>query len=230
MVTRPLLFGLTLAAMLAVPAVAREPVVQPLPADKDTPATQVEPPTADAPKPVTDKTVTAVDVVATPASDLNLKKDKIPVILLTAQDRPYDLTGLSNCARLTGAIGELDAVLGNDLDLPQTDGDSTSAGSIAQSVVGAFIPFRGVIRELSGANAHERRLQSAILAGAVRRGFLKGVGQQRGCAYPARAATQQVIAQRTAVTAEPAPKASKRKRGKRDKVQYVSAPVVQKTD
>ena len=34
----------------------------------------------------------------------------------------------------------------------------------------------------------------ALYAGSVRRAFLKGVGQQRGCAYPARSATPEVIA------------------------------------
>lgn len=38
----------------------------------------------DPPKPVTDTQVSAGDVAATPASDLNLKKDKIPDLLLTA--------------------------------------------------------------------------------------------------------------------------------------------------
>jgi hypothetical protein len=79
-------------------------------------------------------------------------------------------------------------VLGDDIDMPQADGQRTSPGRMAQSVVGSFIPFRGVIREISGANEHDRKLQTAILAGVARRSFLKGTGQAKGCRYPARAA------------------------------------------
>jgi len=81
-------------------------------------------------------------------------------------------------------------VLGDDIDVARDDGKATiNMGSLAQSVVGSLIPFGGVIREISGANAQQRKWQEAIYAGSVRRAFLKGVGQQRGCAYPARAAT-----------------------------------------
>ena len=63
-----------------------------------------------------------------------------------------------------------------------------SVGGVAQSVVGSFIPFRGIIREISGANKHEDELQDAIVAGMMRRAFLKGMGLKLGCAYPARPA------------------------------------------
>jgi len=36
-------------------------------------------------------------------------------------------------------------------------------------------------------------MQYAIYAGSARRSFLKGIGQQRGCPWPARSATPQVI-------------------------------------
>lgn len=39
-------------------------------------------------KPVADRSPSMGDAVATPASDLNLKKDTIPPLLLTAQERP----------------------------------------------------------------------------------------------------------------------------------------------
>ena len=70
---------------------------------------------------------------------------------------------------------------------------------MAQAAVGAFIPFRGLIREVSGANAQEKKVQAAVYAGSVRRAFLKGVGQQRGCRYPARPATHADIAALQAV-------------------------------
>ena len=88
----------------------------------------------------------------------------------------------------------LDAVLGEDIDIAQAPGRKLKAGKAAQSVIGSFIPFRGLIREISGANEQERRLQSAIYAGTARRSFLKGVGLQRGCPWPARSATPQMLA------------------------------------
>ncbi len=145
-------------------------------------------------KPITERDVGAKDVALTPLSDLNLRKGEIPPLLIAAQERPYDLTGLSRCPALASAIGELDAVLGDDLDVAQAKAQRLSPGRVVQSVARAFIPFNGVIREISGANNQDRKIQTAIYAGTARRSFLKGVGQQRGCRYPARSATAQVIA------------------------------------
>ena len=112
--------------------------------------------------------------MATPATDLNLKKDEIPALLIAAQERPYALRGITTCQQIGAAVVELDAVLGEDIDLPQTNGRRTSPGRVAQSVVGSFIPFRGIIREVSGANAHDRALQAAVLAGVARRVSISG--------------------------------------------------------
>lgn len=139
-------------------------------------------------RPITERQVTAEDVATTPLSDLNLKKQGIPQLLIDAQERPYSLAGLNSCPRLATAVRNLDAILGEDIDVQAARGAKPSAGSVAQSVLGSFIPFRGVIRELSGANSQEKRVQAAIYAGSARRAFLKGVGLARGCRYPARPA------------------------------------------
>lgn len=140
-------------------------------------------------RPITERQVTAGDVATTPLSDLNIKKQGIPPLLLDAQVRPYALTGLTSCPRLAGAVRDLDAILGEDIDVQAARGAKPSPGSVAQSVLGSFIPFRGVIRELSGANSQEKKVQAAIYAGSARRAFLKGVGLSRGCRYPARPAS-----------------------------------------
>jgi hypothetical protein len=101
---------------------------------------------------------------------------------------------MDRCAHIAAAVGELDAILGEDIDVTYARNQRIAPGRTAQAALGSFIPFRGLIREVSGASAHERRLQAAIYAGTARRAFLKGVGQQRGCRYPARSATLQVIA------------------------------------
>lgn len=159
-------------------------------------------------KPVTDDSVNAVDVVTTPATDLNLKRDEIPQLLIDAQDRPYELTGLGHCKPLIAEVAKFNAVLGDDIDIPNTADKGPNAGHIAQSLVGSIVPFRGIIREISGANEQKRKLQAAIEAGIARRSFLKGVGQARGCRYPARPATPEEIASHETV-----PKPSVTKQG-----------------
>ena len=140
---------------------------------------------------VRDRTPDMREIAITPITDLNLAKDKIPVVLLEAVERPYVNEGLEKCEQLAIAIDELDQVLGADLDVVPDEG-GMSVGRAAQSVIGSFIPFRGVIRQLSGAADHQRKFQAAIFAGAVRRGYLKGLGEQKGCAYPARPAFMRI--------------------------------------
>lgn len=168
------------------------------------------------------KNVTAEDVATKPLSDMNLKKDEIPPLLIEARERPYDLTGLNRCSAIGSAIVALDGVLGDDIDVvdPKTDGEKrgNSAGNIGKAIVGSLIPFGGIIREVSGANAAQREWNAAIYAGSVRRAFLKGVGQQKGCNYPARAATAresaEISAKREAdrLAAEAAKDAKKQKK------------------
>ena len=169
-------------AMAVSPAMARS--------DPD----EVEKPKA----PVTSKEISAVDVAATPVTDLNLRKDEIPQLLIDAQASPYSVAGLGRCAQIAAKVGEFDAVLGDDIDLPQTEGKRVSTGRVAQWVVGSFIPFRGLIREVSGANGQQLRLQAAIQAGVARRSFLKGMGEAKGCRYPARSATREIWDQKVA--------------------------------
>lgn len=148
---------------------------------------------------VAPENVKAEDVAMSPLSDLNVRKKNVPAALEMAVAKPYDLSGIKSCKGLTTAIMDLDAVLGDDIDVAtgeKSDEEKVgnSAGAIAKSLIGGFVPFRGVIRELSGANAQERQWDRALYAGTARRAFLKGMGEQRGCAWPARSATPAVLA------------------------------------
>jgi len=144
-------------------------------------------------KPITKNEPGVVDVAKTPVTDLNIDKKEIPEILLEAERQPYSMKGLGNCQLLIAEVERLDAILGPDLDLPEEERKRLSAGHMAKTVVGSFIPFRGLVREVSGANEHARRVQAAVQAGMARRGFLKGVGETRNCAYPARPASQDMV-------------------------------------
>lgn len=179
-------------------------------------------------RPVTDRDVSAGDVVRTPISDLNLRKDDIPALLTGAQADPYGVAGLRKCSQLSAAVADLDAVLGDDIDVPQDGKQKVSAGRVAQAAVGAFIPFRGLIREISGANEQDRRLLIAIQAGVARRAFLKGYSQARGCRVAARPVPALTQVQQTAAPNAKAAPSAKPQRGQ--KVQFTSQPVVQKVD
>jgi len=126
------------------------------------------------------------EVAKTPLRDLNIDARDIPEVLQAAARDPYATGGLAKCNALVSAIAELDMVLGADYDIAEDDGEKRlSQGRIGQSVVGSVIPFRGLVREATGAAEADRNLRAAYTAGMVRRSFLKGWGLGRGCAYPA---------------------------------------------
>jgi hypothetical protein len=132
--------------------------------------------------------------VASPLRDVNVLRTKIPQVLLDAMADPYALPEPANCARITGMIQPLNGALGADLDEPALDEDDLMVrgrGAALGAVAGAasgLIPFRGWVRKLSGAERHDGLVSAAINAGAVRRAYLKGLGESRGCKPPARPA------------------------------------------
>src|SRR6185369_16496022 len=95
------------------------------------------------------------------------------------------------CPDLIALIRPLDEALGTDIDrqaVADEDfmerGRHTALGAAADLASDA-LPFRGWIRRLSGAENHDRLVRDAIIAGGVRRGYLKGLGEARGCTPPA---------------------------------------------
>lgn len=113
-----------------------------------------------------------------------------PAKLVAIQSDPYSLAGLGKCSAIIREVTELNDVLGPDVnetvDKDREKKREETAGRVAGSLAGSIIPFRGLIGEVTGANAERRRYALAVYAGTVRRGFLKGVGLQRGCKAPAR--------------------------------------------
>ncbi len=130
----------------------------------------------------------AENAVMQPVKDINLRKDPIPAKLLTVQDHPYDLENMRGCRALGIEIAQLDDVLGPDINQLQEESlvekREEGVSRIAGSLIGGLIPFRGVVRELSGSNAAKRRFLTAIAAGNARRSFLKGVAVTKGCLAP----------------------------------------------
>lgn len=115
---------------------------------------------------------------------------EIPQKLMDIQDDPYSLRGMRNCSAIIAEVRELNDVLGPDVNenvnKSRAKKREETAGRVAGSAIGSIIPFGGIIGEVTGANAERRRYNRAIYAGTVRRGFLKGVGLQKGCKAPAR--------------------------------------------
>ena len=134
------------------------------------------------------------EVALTPLTDLNLNQDEIPPLLLAAREQPYAHSGVATCPDILRQVADLDTILGDDYDTLPPQDDGISVTNLAQRVLGSFIPFRGIIRELSGANERQRDFREAISAGMMRRAYLKGRGEALGCAYPASPATPEVIA------------------------------------
>ena len=120
-----------------------------------------------------------------PLKDLNIIKPKVAPEIERVMAAPYALTGIKTCAQFKTAVGKLTAVLGPDVDSPQTQNSDKSPAEVAlslgESAAGGIIPFSGVIRRLSGAEARQKYAQAAIYAGSVRRAYLKGTARAKGC-------------------------------------------------
>jgi hypothetical protein len=129
-----------------------------------------------------------------PLNDLNMRRDEVPAVLAALRS-PYEPVPSVKCQALAKMVGDLDAVLGRDFDalpLPEKSlADQAGQGAAdltmdtVSSTMSGFIPFRSLVREATGASAHDRRLRAAFQAGVARRSYLKGVGAQLGCAPPA---------------------------------------------
>jgi len=127
-----------------------------------------------------------------PLRDMNILRTKVPDVLLQAMADPYARPPKgAKCAQLIALIRPLDDALGIDLDrVPPGDEDLTersreTALGAAADFASDAIPFRGWVRRLTGAERHDHLVQSAIIAGDVRRAYLKGLGEARGCNPPA---------------------------------------------
>lgn len=136
------------------------------------------------------------DAVASPLYDINVLRTKIPTVLLDAMDAPYSLPNPLTCREIIAQVRSLDEALGPDLDAPDNHddpsllerGEEAARGAGVAVVRGAaqsVIPMRGWVRRLTGAETHDRLVLQAITAGAVRRGYLKGLGKARNCTPPA---------------------------------------------
>ncbi|WP_062732525.1 hypothetical protein [Sphingobium abikonense] len=123
-------------------------------------------------------------IASQPARDIGLDKDEIPPILTKAVDNPYAAPASRSCKGLNRELGALNAVLGDDFTASKEANENRTgkiAEAVGKTVVNSLIPFRGLVREISGAAPAERRLQAAVTAGIARRGYIRGMAAAKGC-------------------------------------------------
>lgn len=126
----------------------------------------------------------ALEIGSQPGRDVGVMKRDMPVILEQALADPYSLKGLRTCVQLAGEVRKLNEALGPDY-IVGNEVKESRAGKLAEAggrtVINSIIPFRGLVREISGAAPAERRLNAALDAGLARRGFLRGVHYKQRC-------------------------------------------------
>jgi hypothetical protein len=164
--------ALLLLLLAAMPAMARQPSDEKQDAAKSDPL------------PVGEAVRNAGHIATQPVRDVGIAKAEIEPVLAIAVANPYSLQGLKRCADLGAAIVALNDVLGPDFTggFPKKEnrvGRLAAAGG--KTVVNSILPFRGLVREVSGAAPAERRKSAAIDVGYARRGFLRGVYETRRC-------------------------------------------------
>ncbi len=126
----------------------------------------------------------ARSIVTQPAQDLGVVATKIPAVVTDAAARPYSTRGLGSCRALAASVRDLDVALGPDFDAPPLPPDNRATRIVeagGRAIVNSVVPFRSVVRELTGAATAKREAELALDAALARRGFLRGLQAARGC-------------------------------------------------
>lgn len=139
----------------------------------------------------------ALEAAKTPVKDIGLIEDPIPEELLKYKKNAYALPEPMTCKEIHKQIVRLNELLGPDATAPDiqngtpaekngeyiTRGSEAAQDRVADTVTGYvnILPFRSVIRYMSGAEDHVREIEKAHRAGIARRSFLKGLANGHGC-------------------------------------------------
>lgn len=115
--------------------------------------------------------------LAQPFRDLSLIRGAAPPALVRAAAEPYRAT--KDCVAIAA---ERDVLAGLGAAQAKDDGAGL-AGAVVSGAAG--LPFRGVVRRLTGAHRRDEANAAAVLGSMVLRGFLKGEGAALGCAASA---------------------------------------------
>jgi hypothetical protein len=134
-----------------------------------------------------------------PFKDLSLLREETPDALKAAAAAPYRST--AECEAIAKEIADLNVLLGKDFD-EEVVFKPKVGEEIASNLIGSAVdlPFRGVIRRVSGAAKREREKADAVVASVARRGYLRGLQDER-CAE----ATETPAVAVSATVADPQP-------------------------
>lgn len=133
---------------------------------------------------------TVRDAAMQPLNDVGLIKPKIQPQVARILDDPYEIEANPSCARLSVEIIELNKALGPDFDVDVEDpsrAEKRANGALrlaGKMGAGLLLPFRGVVREITGSAENEREFRAATLIGVARRSYLKGRAVEKGCQVP----------------------------------------------
>ncbi|TAJ73421.1 MAG: hypothetical protein EPO51_05315 [Phenylobacterium sp.] len=126
----------------------------------------------------------AQEIVSQPARDLGMSRSDIPPVLVAATEDPYSVRGVGTCRQLAAAITELNGALGPDFVVGRDANENRTEKIVeagGRTIVNSVIPFRSLVREITGAAPAKRALDAAVDAGLARRGFLRGLHRKQGC-------------------------------------------------
>lgn len=134
----------------------------------------------------------AMEAVKSPLVDLNITNTEIPTHLQLISGDPYSMPKPLQCKVVKEELAQLDTLLGSDMDNQTAAEDdidyveegasmlqSGAVGFVANKV--SIIPFRGIVRRITGAARHEKEYARAYETGKLRRAYLKGWNSALKC-------------------------------------------------
>ncbi len=138
-----------------------------------------------------DLTAAATEAAVQPFRDIGMVRRKVPAALARIGD-PYAPPSGESCQWINYEIQKLDEALkgevvtssGPDNRSIQDRGGEMAKSGATEAVRGVgsmLVPQRGLIRMLSGASKADRLYQEAEQRGMVRRGYLRGLADSKGC-------------------------------------------------
>lgn len=140
-----------------------------------------------------EKTVDAAFSAAlTPLEDMGLRKRDIPTLLQKLAENPYFPPPKPvKCEGVKQEMADLTVLLGPDIDTPQVALSANQqyaekgAEMVHDALVGlvrsqtSVIPFRSIVRRITGAESHEKQVARAIESGKLRRAYLRGLAHAK---------------------------------------------------
>ena len=125
--------------------------------------------------------------IVPPLHDFNMIRKDIPMVLQQSLENPFKLEPPQEwtCDNSATRLDELDEVLGPDNQAPDK-GLSKEVSKFVRNQLSDFatgwLPFRGVVRRVTGSAAHEEKVANAWRAGERQRAYLYGWREARECA------------------------------------------------